>query len=204
MDWAQLHPNFVEMTHYEFEVLETIQKNPDIHHNALLRLVVPKFMAKKTAEKSIKSLSQRGMIYIHKVGRQTQYAFNEGKDQINPEDLKKSALIWRMFDELDVKQLKQRYHELPTMQKTSESLFQIQRALHNISKLSFLEALENPNEESLKKEKLKLKKMIRTIIDIVRKDKDYKIVYPVIMQILSSRKFSFSLNIKNPELIIKS
>jgi len=46
--------------------------------------------------------------------------------------------------------------------------------------------------------------MIRSIIDIVRKNKDYKIVYPVIMQILSSRKFDLSLNIKDPELIIKS
>jgi len=204
MDWAQLHPNSNEMTHYEFEILETIQKNPDIHHNALLKLVVPKFMAKKTAEKAIKSLSERGMIYIHKVGRQTQYSFNEGKDQINPEDLKKSILIWSLVDASEVKQLKQRYSELSTMQKTAESLFQIQLALQNISKLTFLEALENPNEEPLKNEKLKLKKIIRNIIDMVRKDKDYKIVYPVIIQILSSRKLDFSLNIKNPELIIKS
>jgi len=47
MEWAQLHPNTNEMTHYEFEILETIQNNPDIHHNGLLKIVVPKFMAKK-------------------------------------------------------------------------------------------------------------------------------------------------------------
>lgn len=203
MEWAQEYPNSNEMSRYEFTTLEIIQKNPDIHHNALLKIVVPKHMAKKTAEKAIRSLSQRGLIFIHKVGRQTQYSFNEGKDQINPEQLKKSILTWTRFDEADTINLKQCYSNLSTIQKASESLFQIQLALQNISQLSFLESLEEPKEEPYKKEKLKLKKRIREIIDLIRNDEDYKIIYPVIMQILSNRKFEFSLNVDRSEFISK-
>ncbi|AFS80669.1 hypothetical protein NKOR_03895 [Candidatus Nitrosopumilus koreensis AR1] len=203
MDYAQLRPNSSEMTQYEFKILEIIQKNPDIHHNGILDLSVPKYMAKKTAQRAIQSLISRGLIFVNKVGRQTQYSFNEGKEQINPDDLRKSVLVWSMFDEHDTKMLEKRYSELSTMQKTGEALFQIQLALQNISQLSLLESLENPSEESLKKERIKLKKRIRKIINLVRKDKDYKIVYPVMMQILSSRKLEFSLNVDRPEFKIK-
>ena len=39
---------------YEREriVLETIRKNTDLHHNALMKLIVPEFMAKTTFEKT--------------------------------------------------------------------------------------------------------------------------------------------------------
>ncbi|MCV0372456.1 MAG: hypothetical protein K5793_02765 [Nitrosarchaeum sp.] len=204
MEWAQLHPNSKDMTSYEFDILDIIQKNPDIHHNALLKIAVPKYMAKKTAEKAVKTLHGRGLIYINKVGRHTQYSFNQGKEQINLDDLKKSVLIWSAFDELDVKNLKQHFSKISSIQKTSEALFQIQNALQNISHLSLIEALENPNDEIFRKEKLKFKKRIREIINIVRKDKDYKTVYPILLQILSSRRHEFRFNVERPEFITKT
>ena len=46
---------------YEREriILEHIKDNPELHHNALLKLVVPKFMAKTTFEKLVIHLSKR-------------------------------------------------------------------------------------------------------------------------------------------------
>ena len=37
----------LEMYERERIVLETIKNNPDLHHNALIKLIVPEFMAKQ-------------------------------------------------------------------------------------------------------------------------------------------------------------
>ena len=48
---SQHEPN-PEMYERERVVLESIKNNPDSHHNALIKLIVPEFMAKTTFEKT--------------------------------------------------------------------------------------------------------------------------------------------------------
>jgi len=51
---------------YEREriILEHIKENLELHHNALLKLVVPKFMAKITFEKTRDSLIEKEIIFV--------------------------------------------------------------------------------------------------------------------------------------------
>ena len=64
---------------YEREriIFENIKDNPDLHHNALLKLVVPKFMAKTTFEKTRNSLIEKEIIYVQSKGNMKFYHITE-------------------------------------------------------------------------------------------------------------------------------
>jgi len=53
-----------EMYKRERIVFEMIKNNSDLHHNALLKLIVPEFMAKTTFEKIRNSLFEKNVISI--------------------------------------------------------------------------------------------------------------------------------------------
>ncbi|TSA18096.1 MAG: hypothetical protein D4R72_02825 [Nitrosopumilales archaeon] len=57
----------------EMAIVKEIQLHPNIHQNALKRLVVPKHMAGKTFERTKKELVERRAIYLKKVGNQYHY-----------------------------------------------------------------------------------------------------------------------------------
>ena len=56
-------PN-LEMYECERVVFQNIKDNPDLHHNALLKQIVPKFMVKTTFEKTRDSLLEKEMIFV--------------------------------------------------------------------------------------------------------------------------------------------
>ena len=55
---------------YERErlILESIRDNPHLHHNALLKIIVPEYMAKTTFEKVRDSLVEKEIIFVEKKG----------------------------------------------------------------------------------------------------------------------------------------
>ena len=56
-------PN-LQMYERERILFEIIKNNSDLHHNALLKLVVPEFMAKTTFEKTRNSLVDKEIISV--------------------------------------------------------------------------------------------------------------------------------------------
>lgn len=205
MEWLHLHPKTQDFQAREVKILEIISKNPDIHHNELLRIIEEKkLMAKRTAEKNIRFLLERGIIISHEVGNQKQYAVNVGVEQFDPEKLEKSIIIWSKFDAKELEKLEKVFPKLSIEHKAGESLMLIKLVMQNIAQLSLLNSLHDPKQELYKKEIIQLKKSIRKIIDTIRKDKDYKIIYPLIMEQAASRKIEFGLDYRRPDIMIKS
>ena len=60
--------NEPSMKNYEREriILQYIQDNPDSHHNGLLKIIVPEYMAKTTFEKSRDSLVEKEILLVEK------------------------------------------------------------------------------------------------------------------------------------------
>jgi len=56
------------MNYYEREriILQCIRDNPHLHHNGLLKIIVPKYMAKTTFEKTRNSLVGKEIIFVEK------------------------------------------------------------------------------------------------------------------------------------------
>ena len=59
---SRIEPN---IKNYEREriILQCIQDNADLHHNALLKIIVPQYMAKTTFKKSRNSLVEKDIIF---------------------------------------------------------------------------------------------------------------------------------------------
>ena len=73
---SQVEHNF-EIFERERIVLERIKNNPDLHHNALLKQIVPEFMAKTTFEKTRDSLLEKEIIFIKTSGNMKFYVSTE-------------------------------------------------------------------------------------------------------------------------------
>ena len=56
------------MNYYEREriILQHIRDNPHLHHNGLLKIIVPEYMAKTTFEKTRNSLVEKEIIFVEK------------------------------------------------------------------------------------------------------------------------------------------
>ncbi len=77
---SHLEPN-LEMYERERIVLESIKNNPDLHHNAVLKLIVPEFMAKTTFEKTRDSLLEKEIIIVQRKGNMKFYHLTENYEQ---------------------------------------------------------------------------------------------------------------------------
>ena len=62
---SRYEPNIYK---YEREriILQCMRDNPHLHHNGLLKIIVPKFMAKTTFEKTRDSLIEKEIIFVKK------------------------------------------------------------------------------------------------------------------------------------------
>ena len=65
-------PN-LEVYERERIVFQSIQNNPELHHNALIKQIVPKFMAKTTFEKTRDSLLEKEIIFVTNRGNKKFY-----------------------------------------------------------------------------------------------------------------------------------
>ena len=73
---SHIEHNF-DISEREQVVLERIKDNPDLHHNALLKQIVPEFMAKTTFEKTRDSLLEKEIIFVKTSGNMKFYVFTE-------------------------------------------------------------------------------------------------------------------------------
>ena len=65
---SQIEPN---MKSYEREriILQCINDNADLHHNGLLKIIVPQYMAKTTFEKTRDALIAKEIVSVEKKGK---------------------------------------------------------------------------------------------------------------------------------------
>ncbi len=99
-------------------IVKQIQLHSGINHNGLKRLVVPKFMAVKTFDHTMKNLVGRRVINLEKIGNQYHYAIPLGY----PDDSVKTNLenLSHLLDEMkkELKELKERYPKFSKDKKT--------------------------------------------------------------------------------------
>ena len=64
-----------EASNREVEIIEIIGEHGELHHNDLIRKILDKeLMAKKTAEKNIKSLIEKNIVDSYKSGNKLVYS----------------------------------------------------------------------------------------------------------------------------------
>ena len=180
---SQNKPN-VEIYERERIVLESIQSNPNLHHNALLKLIVPEFMAKTTFEKTRDSLLEKEIISVHAKGNMKFYSPTENYEQKSQQHIERSTT--NSFHDLKfkIKKLDVDYPHKDVDEKIIIANSLLRNLLNTDNGFTILDSAKNPKKTLYKDEHLTIQQLIRQIFEIVRHDKDFEIIFPTIVSYL--------------------
>jgi hypothetical protein len=170
-----------EVFERERTVLECIQKNPDLHHNALLKLIVPAFMAKTTFEKTRNSLLEKNIITVRIQGNMKFYvpvSDYESKLLQHFERITNTS-----FHNLKTT-IKKRYVDY-SHKDIDEKIHLSNLLLRNLLQVdlgfTLLDSIKNPKKTLYKDEHLEIQELIYHVFELIHNDKNCDIVYPSIV-----------------------
>lgn len=162
-------------------IFQSIKDNPDLHHNALIKKIVPAFMAKTTFEKTRNSLLEKEIIYVEKKGNMKFYRISENYE------LKSQHLVERntnnSFHDLKMK-LKRIETDFPHKdidEKISIATILLEKLLQTDNGFTMLDSAKNPHKTLYRDEHLTIQQLISQIFEVIRNDKDSQILFPTIM-----------------------
>jgi len=180
---SQIEP---EETSFERErvILEEVQNNPNLHHNAIIKSIVPKYMAKTTFERTKNRLIEKNILFVTQIGNKKFYSITE--------NYKKSSLqlIERISHENyqtlqhEIKRAKEDFHHKDVTEKICLSVHLLRRLLQTDNSFTILDSIKNPKKTLYKDEHLTIQELIYQIFEIIRHDKDFEIIFPTIVSYL--------------------
>ena len=173
-----------EMYERERIVLENIKNNPDLHHNAVLKLIVPEFMAKTTFEKTRDSLLEKEIIFVQIKGNMKFYRLTENYEQKSQQHIE-----WRTnnsFHDLksQIKRLETDYPHKDIDEKIIIATSLLRNLLQTDNGFTVLDSSKNPKKTLYRDEHLTIQQLIHQIFEVMRHDKDFEIIFPTIVSYL--------------------
>ncbi len=171
---------------YEREriVLESIKNNPNLHHNALLKLIVPEFMAKTTFEKTRDSLLEKEVIIAQTRRNMKFYSPTENYEQKSQHHIERSTNSTYHYLKLQIKRLDTDYSHKDVDEKIIIANSLLRNLLQTDSGFTFLDSVKNPKKTLYKDEHLTIQQLIHQVFEVMRHDKDYEIIFPTIISYL--------------------
>lgn len=180
-----LEPN-LELYERERIVLECIKNNPNMHHNALMKVIVPERMAKTTFEKTRDSLLEKEIVSVQKKGNMKFYVptlnyatrFQQHIERITNTSFHN---IKNYIKKLETDyQHKDANEKIVIANSLLKNLFQIDNGF------TLLDSNKNPKKTLYRDEHLEIQQLIHRIFTIIHNDKDYDTIYPTVMSYLST------------------
>lgn len=173
-------PNF---NIYEREriVLQCIQNNPESHHNALVKIIVPKFMAKTTFEKSKNSLLNKGIIVAESKGNMKFYASNPNYEEQSQQHLEQNTN--KTFHDLKLKisKLDTDYPRKDIDEKILIATTLFKSLLETDNGFTILDSIKNPKKTLYRDEHLMIQQLLSRVFKIIKNDVDYGLIFPTIV-----------------------
>jgi len=180
---SQYEPN-LEMYERERVVLERIKENPDLHHNAVLKLIVPEFMAKTTFEKTRDSLLEKEIIFVLLKGNMKFYRLTENYEHKSQQHIEWSTN--NSFHDLksQIKRLETDYPHKDIDEKIIIANSLLRNLLQTDNGFTVLDSAKNPKKTLYRDEHLTIQQLIYQIFEVIRHDKDFEIIFPTIVSYL--------------------
>ena len=171
---------------YEREriVLESIRNNPDLHHNALLKIIVPEFMAKTTFEKTRDSLLEKEIIAVQTRGNMKFYCSTENYEHKSQQHIERSTN--NSFHDLksQIKRLETDYPHKDVDEKIIIANSLLRNLLRADNGFTILDSAKNPKKTLYRDEHLAIQQLIYHVFEVVRNDRDFEIIFPTIVSYL--------------------
>jgi len=176
---------------YEREriVFQTIKENPDLHHNAILKQIVPQFMAKTTFEKTRDSLLDKEIIIVRKQGNMKFYSPVENYDEKLQHRIEQKTNNSFHDLKLQIKRLDTDYPHKDIDGKISLINSILKNLILTDNGFTFLDSFKNPKKTLYRDEHLTIQQLIYRVFQIIQKDGDYEIIFPTIV---SNVRFSIT------------
>ena len=180
---SQYKPN-LEMYERERVVLEKIKENPDLHHNAVLKLIVPEFMAKTTFEKTRDSLLEKEIIFVQLKGNMKFYRLTKNYEHKSQQHMEWSTN--NSFHDLksQIKRLETDYRHKDIDDKIIIANSLLRNLLQTDNGFTVLDSAKNPKKTLYRDEHLTIQQLIHQIFEVIRHDKDFDIIFPTIVSYL--------------------
>jgi len=180
---SHYEPN-LEMYERERIVLESIKNNPDLHHNAVLKLIVPEFMAKTTFEKTRDSLLEKEIILVQNNGNMKFYSLTKNYEQKSQQHIEWSTN--NSFHDLksQIKRLDTDYPHKDVDEKITIANSLLRNLLRTDNGFTVLDSAKNPKKTLYRDEHLTIQQLIYQVFEVIRHDKDFEIIFPTIVSYL--------------------
>jgi len=177
---SQIEPNF---NIYEREriVLQCIKNNPQLHHNALVKIIVPKFMAKTTFEKARDSLLEKEIIFVEKKGNMKFYVPTHNYREKAQRHLEQNTNKTYHDLKLKFKRLDVDYPRKDIDEKILIATMLLQSLLQTDNGFTVLDSIKNPTKTLYRDEHLVIQQLISHIFKVIKNDIDYELIIPTIV-----------------------
>jgi len=168
---------------YEREriLFENIKDNPDLHHNALLKQIVPTFMAKTTFEKTRDSLLEKEVIFVKTQRNMKFYVPTENYEEKSQHRIERNTNLSYHDLKLDIKKLEFDYPHKDVDEKITIANSLLKNLIQTDNGFTILDSAKNPKKTLYRDEHLTIQQLIHQVFNIMRKDKDFEIIFPTIV-----------------------
>ena len=178
------HEPNLEMYERERIVLESMKNNPDLHHNALLKLIVPEFMAKTTFEKTRDSLLEKEIIFVQTKANMKLYRLTENYEQKTQQHIERNTNT--SFHDLksQIKRLETDYPHKDVDEKIMIANSLLRNLLQTDNGFTVLDSSKDPKKTLYRDEHLTIQQLIHQVFETIRHDRDFEIILPAILSYL--------------------
>lgn len=174
--------NMPDSNRYEREriVLEVIKNNPESHHNALIKLIVPEFMAKTTFEKTRDSLLDKEIIFVKNQGNMKFYSTTGNYEKKIQHRIERNTTNSFHDLKLQIKRLNTDYLHKDIDEKIILANSILKNLIRTDTGFTILDSSKNPKKTLYRDEHLEIQELIHHVFQIIKKDKDFEIIFPTI------------------------
>ena len=180
-----LEPN-PELYERERVVLECIRNNPNIHHNALMKIIVPEYMAKTTFEKTRDSLLEKEIVSVQKKGNMKFYVPTLNYATRFQQHIER--ITNTSFHNLKhhIKKLETDYQHKDVHEKINIANSLLKNILQTDNGFTILDSNKNPHKTLYRDEHLEIQQLIDSLFTIIHNDKDSDTIYTTVLSCLST------------------
>ena len=185
---SQFEPEELQLER-ERVILEEIKNNPKSHHNALVKKIVPKHMAKATFEKTRDELIEKNIITFTTQGNRKFYQITERYEQKAIQIIERITISNFQFLKHEIKRINEKSYHNDVNEKILSVSSILRKLLQTDQGFTFLDSIKNSKKTLYKDEHLEIQEMIYFVFNSITKEKESEIIFPTV---LSCVGFDFS------------
>jgi hypothetical protein len=171
------------INNYEREriILQCIRDNPHLHHNGLLKIIVPEHMAKTTFEKTRNSLVEKEIIFVERKRNMKFYVLTPNYKEKSQQRLEQNTNKTYHDLKLKIKRLDADYPHKDIDDKILITNMLLTSLLQTDNGFTILDSIKNPKKTLYRDEHLMIQQLIFQLFKIIKTDADYELLFPTIV-----------------------